>query len=114
MIQVPGQIAMAQIALLAMRSGNFFRLFPVFAALQRNWQYEREACVQSFRLKLTDDGIGLDKFIDFDAQDAGAALEVLDNEVAGRRAELWSGERFVCSLSRDREGGGFWQVNPRD
>ncbi|GGD73212.1 hypothetical protein [Croceicoccus mobilis] len=70
--------------------------------------------MQSFRLKLTDDGIGLEKFIDFDGRDAGAALEVLDNEAAGRRAELWSGEQFVCALTRDSDGGGFWQVNPRD
>lgn len=68
--------------------------------------------MQSYRLKLTDDGIGIEKFIDFDGIDASSALSVLRNEMDGRRAELWSGEHLVCTLERDRQGGGFWRINP--
>ena len=68
--------------------------------------------MQSYRLKLADDGIGIEKFIEFDGLDASSALSVLGNEMAGRRAELWTGERLVCTLEQDSEGGGFWCVNP--
>lgn len=67
--------------------------------------------MQTYRLKLADDGIGIEKFIDFDGLDASSALSVLSNESHGRRAELWNGDRLVCTLERDRDGGGFWMVN---
>ncbi len=68
--------------------------------------------MQTYRLKLTDDGIGIAKFIDFDGLDASSALSVLSNESGGRRAELWDGARLVCTIERDSEGSGFWVVNP--
>ncbi len=68
--------------------------------------------MQSYRLKLADDGIGIEKFIEFDGVDASSALSVLGNEMSGRRAELWTGERLVCTLEQDGEGGGFWCINP--
>ena len=67
--------------------------------------------MQTFRLKLADDGIGMEKFIDFDGLDASSALSVLSNECEGRRAELWNGGNLVCTIERDREGSGFWKVN---
>ena len=68
--------------------------------------------MQSYRLKLADDGIGIGKFIEFDGVDASSALSVLGNELAGRRAELWTDEGLVCTLEQDGEGSGFWCVNP--
>lgn len=69
--------------------------------------------MQNYRLRLTDDGIGVEKFIDFEGLDASSALSVLSNESDGRRAELWTGNSLVCILERDRQGAGFWRINPR-
>lgn len=65
----------------------------------------------NYSLLLTDDGIGLEKRIDFLGVDASSALSVLSNEVEGRRAELWQEDHFICTLQRDGSGRGFWRIN---
>lgn len=70
--------------------------------------------MQSYRLKLADDGVGFEKFIEFYGLDASSALSILGKEVDGRRAELWDGDHLVCTLERDRQGGGFWRINASD
>lgn len=66
--------------------------------------------MQTFRLKMDDDGIGVSKEVEFTAENTAAALIVLHNEAKGRWAELWQGDEPVCRLRRDGPGDGFWCV----
>lgn len=65
--------------------------------------------MNTYRIVLDDDGVGLDKRIEFEAEDAAQALMVLEREGRGRRAKVWENEAPLCSLVRLREG--FWTIN---
>lgn len=64
----------------------------------------------TYRLKFSDDGIGSAREIEFDAHEAGSALAIAEEELFGRRAELWESERKLCTLRREGARGEIWCV----
>jgi hypothetical protein len=68
--------------------------------------------VETYSLKFTDDGLGLAKLVEFDAYDAGKALDIAHREAAGRAAELWREGEKLCTIRRTGLRGEIWQVGP--
>ncbi|AIT82256.1 hypothetical protein JI59_22350 (plasmid) [Novosphingobium pentaromativorans US6-1] len=54
----------------------------------------------TYTLRYSDDGRGLDKKIEFQAEDASGALIVAYSEAPHRNAELWEGARKLCTIRR--------------
>lgn len=67
--------------------------------------------MQTYRLKFTDDGIGVDKIVEFDATNQAEALQVLQRHAKGRWTELWHNGVRLCRLFR--EGDGLFWIEPR-
>lgn len=67
--------------------------------------------MKTFRLRFADDGHGVDKTIEFDAEDTSAALVVLQCEAKGRWAELWEEGGRICRLRREGPDDGFWSID---
>lgn len=67
--------------------------------------------MRTYRLEFADDRIGQAETITFEAEDPGRAIALLSNRQPGRRAELWEGEHFICTLRQDEAGDGVWQVD---
>lgn len=67
--------------------------------------------MQTYRLKFEDDGIGVDKIVEFDSPNQGEALLVMQNHARGRWAELWHEGRLLCGVCRERDG--LFLVVPR-
>lgn len=65
-----------------------------------------------FRLKFTDDGLGLAKEVEFTAVDPGRALTIAQYEARGRSAELWRDGARICTLRRSRGEADIWEINP--
>ncbi|AKM08960.1 hypothetical protein [Croceicoccus naphthovorans] len=67
--------------------------------------------MHTYQLRLSDDDRGIARTIEFEAADTAGALNILGNVEPGRRAELWEAENYICSLSRDGDSGGLWNIN---
>lgn len=66
----------------------------------------------TFSLLYSDDGQGLAKRIDFDANDASSALAIAYQQARDRPAELWSEDRMLCTIKRTGRDGQVWQIGP--
>lgn len=62
-----------------------------------------------YMLKFFDDGIGIDKIIQFKAEDPGTALTVAKIEAPDRDAELWEGFRKLCTIRRS--SADVWSIS---
>lgn len=56
--------------------------------------------MQSFRLLFADDGIGVARRVEFEAEDAARAIAFARSEARNRSAELWLENRPLCTISR--------------
>lgn len=66
----------------------------------------------TFTLRYDDDGLGLDKRVEFDGTNPAIALNLASGEAPGRRAVLLADGKPLCRLGR--EAGGFWVVAQSD
>jgi hypothetical protein len=71
-----------------------------------------EIAMDHYSLRFIEDGIGAAKLVEFEAHDASRALTLAHMEAAGRAAELWRGDRKLCTLKRTGRRGEIWQVGP--
>jgi hypothetical protein len=55
-----------------------------------------------------DDGKGLPKEVEFEAQDAATALVIAHKEASDRSAELWCNGRKLCTIKRSAQD--FWEI----
>jgi hypothetical protein len=62
----------------------------------------------TFTLRYDDDGLGLDKRVEFDGTTPAIALNLASGEAAGRRAVLLADGKPLCRLGREVDG--FWIV----
>lgn len=65
-----------------------------------------------FHVLYGDDNFGVARRIEFEADDAFAALSIVHNQATGRTAELWEGLRKLCTLRRTGPEGTVWEVGP--
>lgn len=56
--------------------------------------------MQSYRLVFADDGIGVARRVEFEAEDLPHALVFAHREARDRSAELWLGERRLWAIAR--------------
>jgi hypothetical protein len=56
--------------------------------------------VESYRLVFADDGIGVARRVEFEAEDLPHALVFAHREAKNRSAVLWQGERRLCTIAR--------------
>jgi hypothetical protein len=66
----------------------------------------------TFNLVYSDDALGSARRIEFEAADAHGALRIAQSQAVGRTAELWEGERKLCTLKRVGPEGTIWEVGP--
>jgi len=66
----------------------------------------------TYSLRYADDGSGSSRRVDFEANDAAGALWFAHREAGRRAAELWCGERKLCTLRRVGTGPDFWEIGP--
>ena len=66
----------------------------------------------TYQLIYSDDEFGVGRRIEFDAADPFMALTIAQYESEGRTAELWEGERKLCTLRRTGPSGSIWEVGP--
>lgn len=59
---------------------------------------------KTYRLKFSDDGVGCEKVVDFDAVSERNALEMLQSQDVGRWAELWLDNKVLCRVKRVQDG----------
>jgi hypothetical protein len=64
----------------------------------------------TYNLVYSDDTLGCARRIEFEAVDANGALRIAQSEAVGRTAELWEGDRKLCTLSRVGPEGSIWEV----
>lgn len=65
----------------------------------------------TFSLHYEDDGLGLEKRVEFEARNAALALSIAHGEAEGRWAELLADGRPVCRLGRSATSAGdFWII----
>ena len=58
--------------------------------------------METYHLLFADDGIGLARKVEFEAEDAARALIFAHREAQDRSAELWKGSRRLCSVRREK------------
>lgn len=56
--------------------------------------------MESYRLVFADDGIGVARRVEFEAEDLPHALVFAHREAKHRTAVLWQGERRLCTIAR--------------
>jgi hypothetical protein len=66
------------------------------------------APLHTYRLKFSDDGRGLQKDVEFEAEDAAEALMIAHKEASNRWAELWRDGRKLCTIQRTEQG--VWEL----
>lgn len=66
--------------------------------------------MKTFTLRYADDGLGLEKRVEFDADTPAQALEIARGEAAGRWAELSIEGRPICRLGREGTGADHYWV----
>jgi hypothetical protein len=65
-----------------------------------------------FTLKIAADRTSEAIHVEFDAEDAAAALIYAHREAGNRSAELWQGDEKLCTIQRTPVGSDeFWQVS---
>lgn len=64
--------------------------------------------MSTYQLVFADDDRGVAKTIEFDAEDAAAALVIAHSEAPRRNAELWQNNAMLCRIRRDETG--YWQL----
>lgn len=66
---------------------------------------------RTYRLVFVEDRFGPQKWLEFEAEHPGHALDIGKSEARGRIAELHEDGAFLCSLERsDPANGGLWVV----
>ncbi|WP_395331826.1 hypothetical protein WBP06_03310 [Novosphingobium sp. BL-8H] len=65
-----------------------------------------------YTLRFRDDGQGLARRVEFKAEDLPAALIIAHREVATRTAELWDGERKLCTVRREANENDAQALSP--
>lgn len=65
----------------------------------------------TYRLKYGDDGIGVAKEVEFEANDSAQALYFAQREARGRKAELWRDDSRLCTLRRSPGAADLWEIN---
>ena len=66
----------------------------------------------TFKLIFRDDSCGVAKTMEFEAQTAGSAFNVLEGERHSRRVELWTAGEMLAEIVRDRSG--VWQLDTQN
>lgn len=64
----------------------------------------------TYRLKFEDDGLGVEKTVEFTAPDASEALIIAGKEASGRNVELWRGDERLCRLAHSEDK--VWTLAP--
>jgi hypothetical protein len=64
--------------------------------------------MNTYRLVYSDDGIGMARTIEFEANDAAAAMIIADCAISNRAVELWRERERLCTIRRSDMG--FWAV----
>lgn len=62
----------------------------------------------TFTLHFDDDGIGVDKRVEFDAANPALVFSLLEADRPCRQAALWSGNKPIGTLRRNANG--VWQL----
>ncbi|WP_326914910.1 hypothetical protein [Sphingopyxis chilensis] len=66
---------------------------------------------RTYTLRYDDDGAGVGKRVEFEAENAGYALEIARGEAEGRRALLLENGRALCRLEKAWDGDApYWIV----
>ena len=65
---------------------------------------------KTYRLRFMDDGRGVPKEVEFEAQDAATALVIAHNEASDRSAELWCDGQKLCTIRRSAKD--VWEIRP--
>jgi hypothetical protein len=67
--------------------------------------------VITYALRYEDDGIGIEKRVEFEADTPAQALLIAQGEAEGRWAELSADGRPICLLGRENLGAGnYWVI----
>jgi hypothetical protein len=70
--------------------------------------------VITYALRYEDDGIGIEKRVEFEADTPAQALLIAQSEAEGRWAELSADGRPICLLGRENLGAGnYWVIRPQ-
>ncbi|WP_454798668.1 hypothetical protein [Novosphingobium lindaniclasticum] len=56
-----------------------------------------------YTLRFSEDGHGVDRRLEFKAEDLTAALIIAHREAARRSAELWAGAKKLCTIRKPAE-----------
>lgn len=68
----------------------------------------------TYALRYEDDGIGIEKRVEFEADTPAQALLIAQGEAEGRWAELSADGRPICLLARETLGAGnYWVIRPQ-
>ncbi|HJS12320.1 hypothetical protein [Sphingopyxis sp.] len=68
----------------------------------------------TYALRYEDDGIGIEKRVEFEADTPAQALLIAQGEAEGRWAELSADGRPICLLGRENLGAGnYWIIRPQ-
>lgn len=68
----------------------------------------------TYALRYEDDGIGIEKRVEFEADTPAQALLIAQGEAEGRWAELSADGRPICLLGRENLGAGnYWVIRPQ-
>lgn len=66
----------------------------------------------TYRLCLSEDGLGPAHTIEFDAVLPDRALSLLERDRRGRTAVLWQGDRCLCRIRRSCDPHPVWVISP--
>lgn len=65
----------------------------------------------TYMLRYEDDGLGVEKRVEFEADTPARALLIAQSEAEGRWAELSANGRSICRLGRENVGAGnYWVI----
>jgi len=64
--------------------------------------------IKTYRMKFMDDDRGSRKDVEFEAEDAAAALVIAHKEASNRSAELWCDGQKLCTIKRTAED--YWEI----
>lgn len=56
--------------------------------------------METYRLLFSEDGIGVERRVEFEALDAAVALMIAHEQARDRTAELWKGLERLCTIRR--------------
>ena len=68
----------------------------------------------TYMLRYEDDGLGVEKRVEFKADTPAQALLIAQAEAEGRWAELSADGKPICRIGRENVGtGNYWVIRPR-